>query len=144
MNEWSYTLTPPKRIHEIVLVEKLVKNHETKPHGSRGVTVRGYESWGSRSKPLYLHGNSLQYPLGWGLAGPQNRPVSTGTSCGPRNIVCSTFTNRRRVQLRGLSPRANYIDRVTASCRQSDSQFLVIEDVTWSVWWIPTAVFSPF
>jgi hypothetical protein len=35
-------------------------------------------------------------------------------------------------ELHGLSPRANYTDRATASCRQSDCQFLRIEGATWS------------
>jgi ArsR family metal-binding transcriptional regulator len=35
-------------------------------------------------------------------------------------------------KLHGLSPRANYTDRETAVCRQSDCQLLRIEGATWS------------
>jgi hypothetical protein len=34
--------------------------------------------------------------------------------------------------LHGLSPRANYTDRATAACRQSDCQLLRIKGATWS------------
>jgi hypothetical protein len=34
--------------------------------------------------------------------------------------------------LHGLSPRANYTDRVTAACRRSDCQLVRIEGATWS------------
>jgi hypothetical protein len=48
----------------------------------------------------------------------------------------------KQTRLHGLSPRANYTDRATAACRRSDCQLLRIEGATWSVWRIPTAVFS--
>jgi hypothetical protein len=35
-------------------------------------------------------------------------------------------------KLHGLSPRVNYTDRATATCRRSDCQLLRIEDATWS------------
>jgi hypothetical protein len=35
-------------------------------------------------------------------------------------------------KLHGLSPRANYTDRVTAACRRSDCQLLRIEGAMWS------------
>jgi hypothetical protein len=35
-------------------------------------------------------------------------------------------------KLHGLSPRANYTDRVTAASRRSDCQLLRIEGATWS------------
>jgi hypothetical protein len=41
-----------------------------------------------------------------------------------------------------MSPQANYTDRATAACRQSDCQLLRIEGASWSAWRIPTAVFS--
>jgi hypothetical protein len=47
-------------------------------------------------------------------------------------------------KLRGLSPRANYTERVTAACRWNWCQLLRIEGPTWSAWQIPTAVFSAF
>jgi hypothetical protein len=47
-------------------------------------------------------------------------------------------------KLHGLSPRANYTDQATATCRQSDCQLLQIEGATWSAWRIPPAVFSRF
>jgi hypothetical protein len=34
--------------------------------------------------------------------------------------------------LHGLSPRANYTDRATATCRRNDCQLLLIEGATWS------------
>jgi hypothetical protein len=46
-------------------------------------------------------------------------------------------------KLHGLSPRANYTDRATAACRQSDCQLWRVESATWSGWRIPT-VFSVF
>jgi hypothetical protein len=51
---------------------------------------------------------------------------------------------KTKLKLHGLSPRANYTDRVTAVCRQSDCQLLPIEGATWSARRIPTAVFSVF
>jgi hypothetical protein len=47
-------------------------------------------------------------------------------------------------KLHGLSPRANYTDRVTTACRRSDCQLLPVEGATWSAWRIPTAVFLIF
>jgi hypothetical protein len=47
-------------------------------------------------------------------------------------------------KLHGMSPLAKYTDRATAACRQSDCQLLLIEGATWSVWRVPTAVFSVF
>jgi hypothetical protein len=38
----------------------------------------------------------------------------------------------KKTKLHGLSPRANYTDRATAVCRQSDCQLLRIEGATWS------------
>jgi hypothetical protein len=49
-----------------------------------------------------------------------------------------------KTKLHGLSPQANYTDRVTAACRRSDCQLVQIEDATWSAWRIPPAVFSVF
>jgi hypothetical protein len=48
------------------------------------------------------------------------------------------------LKLHGLSPRANYTDRETASCQRSDRQLLRREGATWSAWRITTAVFSVF
>jgi hypothetical protein len=36
-------------------------------------------------------------------------------------------TEKTKTKLHGLSPRANYTDRATAACRQSDCQLLPIE-----------------
>jgi hypothetical protein len=36
-----------------------------------------------------------------------------------------------KLKFYGLSPRANYTDRATAACRQSDCQLLRIESATW-------------
>jgi hypothetical protein len=47
-------------------------------------------------------------------------------------------------KLHSLSPRANYTDRATATCRRSDCQLLRIKSATWSAWWVPTVVFSVF
>jgi hypothetical protein len=40
--------------------------------------------------------------------------------------------NKKKKKFRGLSVRANYTDRATAACRQSDCQLLRIEGATWS------------
>jgi hypothetical protein len=40
---------------------------------------------------------------------------------------------KKKTKLHGLSPQANYTDRVTAACRRSDCQLLRIEGATWSV-----------
>jgi hypothetical protein len=45
-------------------------------------------------------------------------------------IFKSLLIHKKR--LHGLSPRANYTDRATATCRRSDCQLLRIEGVTWS------------
>jgi hypothetical protein len=47
-------------------------------------------------------------------------------------------------KLYGLSLRANYTDRATATCWRSEYQLLRIEGATRSAWQIPTAVFSAF
>jgi hypothetical protein len=47
-----------------------------------------------------------------------------------------------KTKLHGLSLRANYTDWVTAACRQSDCQLLLIKSAMWSVWRIPMAIFS--
>jgi hypothetical protein len=41
------------------------------------------------------------------------------SSMGPRAIICDI---KLKTILHGLSPRANYTDRVTAACRRSDCQ----------------------
>jgi hypothetical protein len=46
-----------------------------------------------------------------------------------QNIVVH---NHNKTKLHGLSPRANYADRVAAACRRSDCQLLRIEGATWS------------
>jgi hypothetical protein len=43
-------------------------------------------------------------------------------------VQVSTLTTK----LHGLSPRANYTDRVTAACRRSDCQLLRIVGAMWS------------
>jgi hypothetical protein len=42
------------------------------------------------------------------------------------------FINSLKKILHGLSPRANYTDRATTTCRRSDCQLLRIEGATWS------------
>jgi hypothetical protein len=78
------------------------------------------------------------------------RHVGTGAVS---SATCDCFTfqhwtlydmNETKTKLHGLSPRANYTDRATAACRRSECQLLRIEGATWSVWRIPTAVFSVF
>jgi hypothetical protein len=56
----------------------------------------------------------------------------------------SSLNSKIKKKSHGLSLRANYTDRATATCLRSDCQILRIEGVTWSVWQIPTAVFSVF
>jgi hypothetical protein len=48
------------------------------------------------------------------------------------------------LSLHGLSLRANYTDRVIATCRQSYCQIMRIVGATWSAWEIPTAIFLDF
>jgi hypothetical protein len=52
------------------------------------------------------------------------------------------FTSKKKTEVRGLSTRAKYTDRLTATCRRSKCQLLRIEGATWSVWKIPTAVLT--
>jgi hypothetical protein len=61
------------------------------------------------------------------------------TLSGPRSKLTKIKT-----KLHGLSPRANYTDRATAACWQSDCQLLRTDGATWSAWRISTAVFSIF
>jgi hypothetical protein len=56
----------------------------------------------------------------------------------------SPWTRSLKLKLHGLSPRANYTDRVTAACRRSGCQLLRTKGATWSAWRIPTAVYSIF
>jgi hypothetical protein len=63
--------------------------------------------------------------------------------CRPTYKTWHTL-GRHKKNLHGLSPRANYTDRATATSRRSDCQLLRIEGATWSAWRIPTAVFPIF
>jgi hypothetical protein len=58
--------------------------------------------------------------------------------------LSKTFIRRKKKQLHGPSPRANYTDRATAASRRSGCQLLRTEGATWSAWRIPTAVFWVF
>jgi hypothetical protein len=60
-----------------------------------------------------------------------------------RNYMWS-LTKKKKKKLHGLSPRANYTDRLTAASRRSNCQLLRIKGATWSAWRVPTAVFSIF
>jgi hypothetical protein len=60
------------------------------------------------------------------------------------NIQVFDLTSDNKKKLHGLSPGANYTDRVTAACRRSHCQLLRIEGSMWLVSQIPTAVFSVF
>jgi hypothetical protein len=51
---------------------------------------------------------------------------------------------KKNKKIHGLSPRANYTDRATATCRRRDCQLVRIEGATWSAWRIPPAVFLGF
>jgi hypothetical protein len=55
------------------------------------------------------------------------------------NNRCIQPTTQKTKQnvLRGLNPRVNDTDRAFSDCRRSRCQFLRIEGVTWSAWWIP-------
>jgi hypothetical protein len=44
----------------------------------------------------------------------------------------TTTAKTKKTKLHGLSPRANYTDRATTACRQSDCQLLRIKGATWS------------
>jgi hypothetical protein len=43
-----------------------------------------------------------------------------------------SYTLIKTKKLHGLSPRANYTDRATATCRRSECQLLRIKGATWS------------
>jgi hypothetical protein len=60
-----------------------------------------------------------------------------------KSSVRGKFSDVKK-KLNGLSSRANYTDRATASCRRSECQLLRIEGATWSAWQIPAAVFWVF
>jgi hypothetical protein len=53
------------------------------------------------------------------------QPVASG-------VVLSSIELKTKTKLHGLSPRANYTDRETATCRPSDCQLVRIEGATWS------------
>jgi hypothetical protein len=63
-------------------------------------------------------------------------------------IACDFLTIKQKYEqkskLCGLSPRVNYTDRTTATCRRSWCQLLRIEGVALSAQRIPTAVFLAF
>jgi hypothetical protein len=42
------------------------------------------------------------------------------------------LNKKTKTKLHGLSPRANYTDRSTAACRQSDCQLLRRKGATWT------------
>jgi hypothetical protein len=46
--------------------------------------------------------------------------------------VGKRYIDAKTNKLYGLSPRANYTDRATAACRQSDCQLVRIKGATWS------------
>jgi hypothetical protein len=69
---------------------------------------------------------------------PVAQPVSFGdgvpflrSSLVTKNELASVVVKQTN-KLHSLSPRANYTDRATAACRQSDCQLLRIEGATWS------------
>jgi hypothetical protein len=64
--------------------------------------------------------------------------IHSATEC--RSIILW----RKKKQLRGLSPRANYTDRATVACWWSYCQLLRIKGATRSAWRIPMVVFSIF
>jgi hypothetical protein len=45
---------------------------------------------------------------------------------------CNIGIQKKTNKLHGLSPRANYTDRATTTCRRSDCQLLRIKGATWS------------
>jgi hypothetical protein len=53
--------------------------------------------------------------------------ISTMRKSALTTVITSTIKKKK---LHGLSPRANYTDRATAACRQSDCQLLWIEGAT--------------
>jgi hypothetical protein len=72
------------------------------------------------------------------------RTWEIGTSAQLREILYTDSKIKTTNKLHGLSPRANYTDWATTACRRSYCQLLRIEGATWSVWRVPTAVFSVF
>jgi hypothetical protein len=47
-------------------------------------------------------------------------------------LKCASVWKDLKKKLHGLSPRANYTDRATATCRRSDCQLLRIQGATWA------------
>jgi hypothetical protein len=85
--------------------------------------------------------------LGLGLQGRDFKPPHQSCehpikSDSDRESCC--IATKTKTKLHGPSPRANYTERATATCRQSECQLLQIEGATWSAWRIPPAVFSVF
>jgi hypothetical protein len=64
----------------------------------------------------------------------QYRFISVQSACKHIKVpvVMNLYKNKQTNKLHGLSPRANYTDRATASCRRSDCQLLRIKGATWS------------
>jgi hypothetical protein len=52
---------------------------------------------------------------------------------GKTNAPKRAKVTKLKTKLHGLCPRANYTDRATAACWQSDCQLLRIEGAMWSV-----------
>jgi hypothetical protein len=50
----------------------------------------------------------------------------------PLRLLSQWGPTQKTNKLHGLSPRANYTDRATAACRQSDCQLVRIKGAMWS------------
>jgi hypothetical protein len=50
--------------------------------------------------------------------------------------LLNNFPSDFKLNLRGLSPPANYTYRAIAACRRNYCQLLRIQSATWSAWWI--------
>jgi hypothetical protein len=76
-------------------------------------------------------------PRQW-RCGSTKVPSSLSTPPQPAMTYVNKLTclslqpTKKKTKLHGLSLRANYTDRATAACRQSDCQLVRIEGATWS------------
>jgi hypothetical protein len=66
-----------------------------------------------------------------------SRPSPTNNTHKQSIVKCLLYAayytlHIKQNKLHGLSPQANYTDRVTAACRRSDCQLLRLEGATWS------------
>jgi hypothetical protein len=93
--------------------------------------------WSASHLGCFTHGEigrSSHWIGGWvsPIACPDSDPSTLHPTDSHTDCVNPLFLSIYSLKLHGLSPRANYTDRVTAFCQGSDCQLLRIEGATWS------------